>query len=83
MISKKVTVDMYDTDDASPIALLVQTAGKYASRITIKKENKTINAKSIMGMMAMGITNGDEIELEADGADAAEAITALTEFLSK
>lgn len=83
MLNKIITVDMRDSDDASPIALLVQTAGRFNSKLTINRDNKTINAKSIMGMMAMGITNGDQIELVAEGTDESEAIEALADFLTK
>jgi len=83
MISKSITVAMKDMTDAEPIALLVQTAGRYTSSLHIKKGTKNINAKSIMGMMAMGLSNGDTVEIEADGADAAEALEAIVGFLTK
>ena len=83
MISRKITVAMSDGTQMSPIALLVQTAGKYDSNIRLIKGNKTINAKSVMGTMAMGIMNGDTLEITAEGADEEKAVEALAEFLTK
>lgn len=66
---------------ARPAALFVQTATRFLADIYIKKEGREVNAKSIMGVMALGVSQGDEIELIAKGEDEPEAINALIELL--
>ncbi len=63
------------------IALFVQTATKYSSSIKVQYDNKIANAKSIMSMISLGITDGKIINLVADGEDADKAIEDLTKFL--
>ena len=58
-------------------------AGNYSGKITITMDDKTINAKSIMGVMGLGLDMGKKIVVEADGEDAKEAIEAIEKFLSK
>ena len=64
-------------------ALLVQTASSFDSRIHISYLNKSINAKSIMGVMTMPIENGQALVLTAEGDDAEEAIADLERFLTQ
>ena len=66
---------------ARPAGLLVKEAGKFQSDIKIKKGEKEADAKRIFGIMGLAAKNGDEIVFTADGADEAEAITAIEEFL--
>ena len=58
-------------------AKLTQLASKYASQVFIAKGQRRVNAKSIMGVMMLAAGLGSTVELEADGADEAEAIAAL------
>lgn len=67
---------------ARPAALFVQEANKFSSEIFVEKDDKKVNAKSIMGIM-MAISSGTEIYISADGADADQAVTALTSLVSK
>jgi phosphocarrier protein HPr len=67
---------------ARPAALIVQTAGKFASKIWLEKGSDRINAKSIMGIITLGASYGTPIRILAEGADeeaAAGAIQALFE----
>lgn len=66
---------------ARPAGLLVKEAGKFQSDIKIKKSEKEADAKRIFGIMGLAAKKGDEIVLTADGADEADAITAIEEFL--
>lgn len=66
---------------ARPAALFVQKASRFASDIYIKKDTKEINGKSIMGIMALGVSCGDEITLEVSGDDEVEAMQVLVSFL--
>lgn len=78
-----VIVNLKDDRDASPIAFLVQTASQFESRIYIDCEEKHVNAKSIMGMMTLSLTNGTEALISADGQDEDEAVEKIKEFLTK
>ena len=78
MIKRTVTIgSSFETRSA---ALLVQTASKFSSRIHIEVENRTANAKSIMGIISLGITDGQTVQLIADGDDERQAIPALEQF---
>jgi len=66
---------------ARPAALFVQAATVHQSMITIKKGEKSGNAKSIMGILALGVQQGDEITINADGSDEAEAVSALMKLI--
>jgi phosphocarrier protein len=66
---------------ARPASQLVKKAGKFESKIEIMTQNKEVNAKSIMGIMSLGLGKGDEITLRADGDDAKAALKTLVEFI--
>ncbi len=68
--------------EARPVAVLVQVASRYDSSIYIECEDKKVNAKSIMGMMSLGIAAGEEVTVIANGADEQEAIEEIEKFLS-
>lgn len=80
---KKVIVEMQDGLEARPIAMLVQTANQFKSRIYLEIQEKRVNAKSIMGVMSLALLNGEEVTLDAEGPDEAEAIAALEAFMKK
>ena len=81
MIKKPVKIQLSEGLDASPIALLVQEASQYASRIYIQMGDKQINAKSIMGMMSLTLMPGEEITVVANGTDEKEAAAGIERFL--
>ena len=66
---------------ARPAGLLVKEAAKFQADIKIKKGEKEADAKRIFGIMGLAAKKGDEIVLTADGADEADAIVAIEEFL--
>jgi phosphotransferase system HPr (HPr) family protein len=68
--------------EARPVAVLVQVASRYDSSIYIECEDKKVNAKSIMGMMSLGIAAGEEVTVIANGADEQDAIEEIEKFLS-
>ncbi len=68
---------------ARPASLLVVEAAKYESEITISKENKKGNLKSIMGVMALGVKNGEEITIFAVGSDEEQALQSLKDLMIK
>ena len=65
MVKKEVTVLNATGLHARPASMFVQTAGKFKSKIFVIKEGNAINAKSIMGIMAGGISQGTTIEIQA------------------
>ncbi len=80
---KSVVVNMQDAMEARPIAMLVQTANQYGSRIYLEQGSRRINAKSIMGMMGIALLNGEEVVLDVEGEDEEEAIAAMEAFLTR
>ena len=81
MIKKSIDVSL-DGDGARPIAMLVQLASQYKSNIEIRKENMTVNAKSIMGMMTLGLVQGQKLEISVDGEDEEAAMQEMENYLS-
>ena len=83
MIETPVVVRQEKGLDGRPIALLVQEASQYASKVYIHVGEKKINAKSIMGMMSLNISDGEAVTVVTDGKDEQEAASAIEEYLSK
>lgn len=67
--------------EARQVALFVQIANQFSSKVYLQLRNLKVNAKSIMGMMSIGAVAGDELELFVDGTDENEAVVALENFL--
>ena len=80
---KTLTVQVRSEEgfDARGVALLVQEASRFESKIRISDGPRSMNAKSLMGMMALGIADGDEVVIKASGEDEEEAAAVLAEFL--
>jgi len=83
MAEKVFTVTADSGIHARPATLLVQAASKFNSDIHLEYNGKKVNLKSIMGVMSLGVPKGAQIKISAEGADAAEAMAALTETLAK
>ncbi len=81
MKSETVTISMDESLDAMSLAYCVQTACRFTSRIHLTDGTRRINAKSIMGMMSLGIAMGDAIVVEAEGEDEEAAAAAMKEIL--
>ncbi|HHX24390.1 MAG: HPr family phosphocarrier protein [Tepidanaerobacteraceae bacterium] len=81
MYQKNVTVMNKTGLHARPAAVFVQTANKFKSEIFIEKEGKKINAKSIMGVMSLAISQGTEITISAEGVDDQQAVDKLVELI--
>ena len=82
MIKKPITVQLANGLEARPVALLVQVASQYESKIYVETENKKANAKSIMGMMTLGLNAGESVVVSADGTDEQAAIENIEKYLS-
>lgn len=83
MLKKSVRVNLKTGLHARPAALFVQEANKYLSEIFIEREDKKVNAKSIMGIMSLAINSGSEILIIADGTDEEQAIDELSKIVNK
>lgn len=68
---------------ARPATLLVQTASKFNSDINLEYKGKSVNLKSIMGVMSLGVGQGADVTISIDGQDAAEAMAGIVETLKK
>ena len=68
---------------ARPATLLVQTASKFASDISLEYKGKSVNLKSIMGVMSLGVGQGSDVVISAEGADEKEAMEAIEETMKK
>lgn len=68
---------------ARPATLLVQTASKFDSDINLEYKGKKVNLKSIMGVMSLGIGQGADIKISAEGSDSEEALRSLGETLTR
>ena len=81
MNKKSIIVSNVSEEHDNPIAELVQMACKFDSEIILESENRRINAKSIMGILAFNPSEGMAVDIVADGSDENEAISAIEKFL--
>ncbi|HSH00127.1 MAG TPA: HPr family phosphocarrier protein [candidate division Zixibacteria bacterium] len=77
MIEKPLTVTNPLGIHARPAALIVQTASKFGCDITLIKDGRRVNAKSMLGVMTLAAEQGSTVTVVANGADEAEAVAAL------
>ncbi len=82
MIRKPVTIKTKMDMESRPVAHLVQEASQYNSRVYIEMDNKKINAKSIMGMMSLDLSQGTNLVVVAEGEDEEKAADGVGTFLS-
>ena len=77
MISKNVTVQNNVGLHARPATFFIQKANSYKSSIWVEKEDRRVNAKSLLGVLSLGIVKGMVITLIADGPDETDALEGL------
>ncbi|MGN0411969.1 MAG: HPr family phosphocarrier protein [Lachnospiraceae bacterium] len=82
MLKKSMKIQLKNGLEARPVAVLVQVASQHESSVYIESEGKKVNAKSIMGMMSLGLDSGEEVTVIADGKDEEEAVANIEKFLS-
>ena len=83
MISRSVTIQNNHGLHARPATFFIQKANSYKSSIWVEKEDCRVNAKSLLGVLSLGIVKGTTITLIADGQDESEAVTGLVELIEK
>ena len=81
MFVKDVMVQNQVGLHARPATFFIKKANEFKSSIWIEKEERRVNAKSLLGILSLGIVGGTQIRIIADGADEQEAVTALTELV--
>ena len=82
MITKKIQIQLHNGLEARPVAVLVQVASQYNSSIYVECDDRKVNAKSIMGMMTLGLTAGEEVVVSANGDDEQTAMDDIVKYLS-
>lgn len=82
MITKKIQIQLQNGLEARPVAVLVQVASQYNSSIYVECDDRKVNAKSIMGMMTLGLTAGEEVVISANGDDEQTAMDDIVKYLS-
>ncbi len=79
---KEATVNNQVGLHARPATFFIQKANEFKSSIWVEKDERRVNAKSLLGVLSLGIVKGTTINLIADGADEKEAVEALAELIS-
>ncbi|MEW9667877.1 phosphocarrier protein HPr [Ammoniphilus sp. 3BR4] len=83
MVEKNFQITSEAGLHARPATALVQTATKFSSDIKMEYNGKNINLKSIMAVMSLGVQQGAEIKVTAEGSDETEALSAIGETLKQ
>lgn len=83
MIRKELNLEGQERLQSRPAALLVQEACKFSSRILIEQGGKTVNVKSMMGVLSLGIPSDAKLVLAVDGDDEQKAMDAIVPLISQ
>lgn len=81
MTKRVVEIKLQSGLEARPVAMLVQVASRYDSTVYLETCGKKVNAKSIMGMMSLGLDLGERVAVIADGSDEAVAVENIERYL--
>lgn len=81
MVRKEVRIQLDGGLEARPVAMLVQVASQHESTVYLETEGKKVNAKSIMGMMSLGLDSGETVTVVAEGPDEETAVEAIAKYL--
>lgn len=82
MIKRPITIQISNGLEARTVAMLVQVASQYESKIQVESGDKRVNAKSIMGMMTLGLNVGESVVISAEGSDEEDAIAGIEKYLT-
>ena len=82
MYSQEAVVNNQVGLHARPATFFIQKANEFKSSIWVEKEERKVNAKSLLGVLSLGIVKGTTIQLIADGPDEKEAVEALNKMIS-
>ena len=81
VISKEVTINNQVGLHARPATFFIQKANEFKSSIWIERDERRVNAKSLLGVLSLGIVKGTTVNIVADGVDENEAIATLSELI--
>lgn len=81
MKQQAVTIRLEQGLEARPVAILVQVASRHSSSVYLEADGRKVNAKSIMGMMSLGLGSGEMVTVIADGPDEDAAVADMTDYL--
>ena len=81
MKMKAVRIQLSSGLEARPVAMLVQVASQHDSTVYLESEGRRFNAKSIMGMMSLGLDTGEMVTVIADGPDEETAVEDIAKYL--
>ncbi|MBQ7847177.1 MAG: HPr family phosphocarrier protein [Clostridia bacterium] len=81
MITREVTVTNSVGLHARPATFFIQKANSYKSSIWVEKDERRVNAKSLLGVLSMGIVSGTTVTLLADGTDEEDALDGLVDLI--
>ena len=82
MVTKEVVINNQVGLHARPATFFIQKANEFKSSIWIEKEDRRVNAKSLLGVLSLGIVKGTAVNLIADCADEATAVDTLSELIA-
>lgn len=82
MVTKEVVINNQVGLHARPATFFIQKANEFKSSIWIEKEDRRVNAKSLLGVLSLGIVKGTAVNLIADGTDEATAVDTLSELIA-
>lgn len=82
MIQKEVIVQNQVGLHARPATFFIQRANEFKCNMWVEKDERKVSAKSLLGVLSLGITRGTAINIVADGSDEVEAINAIEELIS-
>ena len=77
MISKEITLQNEVGLHARPATFFIQKANEFKSLITVSKDDRKVNAKSLLGVLSLGIVGGTTIKIIVDGSDEKDALNGL------
>lgn len=77
MVEKRVIVQNQVGLHARPVTFFIQKANEFKCSIWVEKDNRKVNAKSLLGVLSLGVARGMDITISADGEDAEAAVNAL------
>ena len=82
MVSRNVTIKNAQGLHARPATFFIQKANSFRSSIWVENEDRRVNAKSLLGVLSLGIVKGMTVTLIADGPDEADALAGLAELIN-
>lgn len=82
MVKKQVVFHCDEDLEMKAVAVLIQKASSFSSSLWLYSGERRANAKSLLGVMSLGISNGTELELTAEGVDEEQALETISSYLA-